>query len=76
MAGLPGSTPDQITGDPVLTKAKNNDPACCTPGVHYTYDPSTRTITWLGTSLPKDTKVTFDWMIDPQQRAVRTDPRQ
>ena len=63
--GCPGSTPDQITGDPILTKAKNNDPACCTPGVDYTYDGSTRTITWLGTSLPKDTKVTFDWMIDP-----------
>jgi hypothetical protein len=72
--GCPSSTPDQITGDPVLTKAKNNDPACCTPGVDYSYDPATRTITWLGTSLPKDTKVTFDWMIDPNNGPCGTLP--
>ena len=48
-----------------MTKARNNDPPCCTPGVDYTYDSATRTITWLGTVLPKNTKVSFDWMIDP-----------
>ncbi len=63
--GCPSSTPDEITGDPVVTRARNNDPPCCTPGVDYTYDSATRTITWLGTVLPKNTKVSFDWMIDP-----------
>jgi Flp pilus assembly protein TadG len=63
--GCPTRTPDQIIGDPVVTKAKNPDPACCTPGVDYSWDATTRTITWLGTQLPKETKITFNWEIDP-----------
>jgi Putative Flp pilus-assembly TadE/G-like len=61
--GCPGRIPDDITSV-TLQQAKNNDPVCCTFGVDYTYDPSTRTITWLG-SVPRDTKVSFNWMIDP-----------
>ena len=40
----------------------------------YTYDAPTRTITWLGTVLPKDTKVSFDWMIDPNNGPCGTLP--
>ena len=72
--GCPSSTPDEITGDPIVTKAKNNDPPCCTLGVDYTYDAPTRTITWLGTVFPKNTKVSFDWMIDPNNGPCGTLP--
>jgi hypothetical protein len=63
---------DSIT-NLVVTKAKNNDPACCTLGVHYTYDSTTRTITWIG-SVPKETKISFDWMIDPNKGPCGTIP--
>src|SRR5262245_19910467 len=64
--GCPSRIPDQITSLTV-TKAKNPDPPCCTPEVDYHYDPATRTITWLGpqAQLPKNTKISFGWMIDP-----------
>jgi Flp pilus assembly protein TadG len=61
--GCPASAPDQITSVTV-TKAKNNDPECCMYPVDWTYDEQTRTITWLG-PVPKDARVSFDWMIDP-----------
>ena len=61
--GCPSRTADGITSLTV-TKAKTSDPECCTEGVDYTFDVPTRTITWIGT-VPKDTKVTFGWMIDP-----------
>jgi hypothetical protein len=61
--GCPSTIPDDITSLTVA-KAKNNDPACCTDGVEYDYDPLTRIITWNG-PVPKDTKITFGWMIDP-----------
>jgi hypothetical protein len=61
--GCPGRIPDSITSVDV-TQAKNNDPPCCTYGVDWTYDDPARTITWLG-EVPKDTKVTFEWAIDP-----------
>ena len=32
--------------------------------MHYTYDPSARTITWIG-PVPTKTRVRFDWTIDP-----------
>jgi len=48
-----------------VTKAKQSDPPCCTPDVDYHFDPLTRTITWLGTNVPKDTKISFGWLIDP-----------
>jgi Flp pilus assembly protein TadG len=63
--GCPSRIPDDITSVSI-TKAKNNDPSCCTPGVEYTYDPSTKTITWQG-PVPKDTMVTFNWLIDPNK---------
>jgi hypothetical protein len=59
----PETIPDSI-GDPVLTPSKNVDQPCCTPGVDYNYDPSTRTITWMNET-PKNTNVSFDWTIDP-----------
>jgi Putative Flp pilus-assembly TadE/G-like len=62
--GCPNRIADDITSVTV-TRAKNNDPPCCAPGVDYQYDPLTRTITWLGTDLPKDTKISFAWLIDP-----------
>ena len=62
--GCPGRAPDDIT-NVVVTKARNPDPECCTEGVDYTYDPVARTITWLGTEVPKDTAVSFEWMVDP-----------
>ena len=62
-SGCPATLPDSIV-DPVLTQDRNNDPPCCTAGVDYTYDPSTRTITWIG-SVPRNTQVSFDWYIDP-----------
>jgi Flp pilus assembly protein TadG len=62
--GCPTRTPDDIPSV-VVTKARPSDPACCTAGVDYDYDPITRTITWLGTNVPKNTKISFQWMIDP-----------
>ncbi len=61
--GCPGSALDLITSLTV-TRARNQDPACCTAGVDYTYDSATRVITWVG-PVPKDTKVSFGWLIDP-----------
>jgi len=61
--GCPSRAPDDITSLTVA-KAKNSDPPCCTAGVEYSYDPVTRTITWNG-PVPKDTKISFNWMIDP-----------
>ena len=61
--GCPGSIPDAITSLTV-TKAKNNDPPCCTLNVNFTYDEQTHVITWL-TPVPKDTSIQFDWLIDP-----------
>ena len=62
-SGCPATLPDTIV-DPVLTQNRPNDPPCCTAGVDYTYDVSTRTITWIG-SVPRATRVSFDWYIDP-----------
>jgi Flp pilus assembly protein TadG len=65
-AGWQGCAPgavDQIISVSV-TKAKQNDPPCCIPGVDYVYDIGQRTITWNG-PVPKDTKVSFEWLIDP-----------
>lgn len=61
--GCPSNLPDSIS-NVVVTKAKVSDPACCTVGVDYTYDVATRTITWIG-AVPRRTKVSFDWLIDP-----------
>jgi Flp pilus assembly protein TadG len=71
--GCPGRTPDSI-GIPIVTKAKTPDPACCTEGVDYHYDPGTRRITWLGSTLPKDTKISFTWTIDPNSGPCGTLP--
>ncbi len=62
--GCPTSTPADDITNVVVTQAKPNDPPCCIFGVDYTYDPLSRTITWNG-AVPKDTKVSFDWLIDP-----------
>jgi Flp pilus assembly protein TadG len=62
MGCAPGAV-DQIISVSV-TKAKQNDPPCCVPGVDYVYDVDQRTITWKG-EVPKDTKVSFEWLIDP-----------
>lgn len=71
--GCPTRTPvDDITSV-VVTRAKPNDPPCCTPGVHYTYDPLSRTITWIG-AVPVNTKVSFGWLIDPNNGPCGTIP--
>lgn len=62
--GCPTSVPVDDIMNVVVTKTSPSDPPCCTLGIDYTYDPSTRTITWIG-AVPKDTKVSFDWLIDP-----------
>jgi hypothetical protein len=63
--GCPATPPDAITSLSV-TNAKSNDPPCCTVDVDFTYDPATRIITWInGAVVPKETKVTFGWLIDP-----------
>jgi hypothetical protein len=63
--GCPGTLPDAITFLSV-TNARQNDPPCCTVDVDYTYDTATRTITWInGAVVPTETKVTFGWLIDP-----------
>lgn len=59
--GCPSRLPDDITSVSV-TKVKNNDPNVLPSD--YTYDPSARTITWNG-SVPRNTHVTFNWLIDP-----------
>jgi Flp pilus assembly protein TadG len=62
--GCPTRVPvDDITSV-TITKARQSDPACCVVGVNYSYDPATRTITWI-TPVPKDTKISFGWLIDP-----------
>jgi Flp pilus assembly protein TadG len=61
--GCPPQVADNVM-NVVVTQARQSDPPCCTPGVDYSYDPVTRTITWMG-AVPKDTKVSFDWLIDP-----------
>ena len=74
--GCPGSTPDQITGDPILTKAKNNDPACCTPGggLHLRWvDPDDHLA---GDKSPEGHQGELRLDDRPEQRAVRTAPRQ
>jgi Flp pilus assembly protein TadG len=62
--GCPTRVPDAITSV-TLTKARPSDPACCTEGVDYEYDTATQTIKWLGANVPKDTKISFAWLIDP-----------
>jgi hypothetical protein len=69
--GCPGRNPDDVW-NVVVTQAKTNDPACCifsatcppAAGTDYCYDAPTRTITWNG-PVPKDTKISFNWEIDP-----------
>lgn len=69
--GCPSTLPSDIFDETVSVIAKSNDPDCCTPcqptptpGCDWTWDGNTSTITWNGT-VPKDTKVSFDWWIDP-----------
>ena len=63
--GCPSTPLDAITSLSV-TQAKPNDPPCCTVDVDFTYDDATRTVTWInGAVVPKETKVTFGWLIDP-----------
>jgi hypothetical protein len=63
--GCPATPPDAITSLSV-TNAKPNDPPCCTVDVDYTYDDATRIITWINDAVvPKQTKVSFGWLIDP-----------
>ena len=62
--GCPTTAPVDAITSVTVTKAKQNDPACCTLGIDYTYDALTRTITWIGPA-PKNTAVSFDWLIDP-----------
>ena len=59
----PSSTPvDEITGV-TLSKVRPTDPPCCTPGVDYTYDATTRTIRWEG-AVPASSSVSFTWSND------------
>jgi Flp pilus assembly protein TadG len=62
--GCPQRTPADAITTVAVTQAKPNDPPCCVLGFDYTYDPATRTITWLG-AVPRDTKITFGWLLDP-----------
>jgi hypothetical protein len=61
--GCPIRTPTDTISNVVLTNPPSA-PACCTLGIHYTYDAVSRTITWLG-PVPTRTKITFDWTLDP-----------
>ena len=65
VAGLPGQHARPDHGDPVVTKDKNNDPRLlhARGGLHLRrVDPDDHLA---GDGLPKDTKVSFDWLIDP-----------
>jgi Flp pilus assembly protein TadG len=62
--GCSATAPVDAITSLTVTNARQNEPACCTLGVDYTYDALTRTITWIG-NVPKDTAVSFDWLIDP-----------
>jgi Flp pilus assembly protein TadG len=62
--GCPTSVPADAISNVTLIRAKQNDPPCCTADVNYTYDESTHTITWKN-PVPTDTKVSFEWLIDP-----------
>ena len=59
--GCPSRIPDDITS--VSVTAKGNAPTV-QPG-DYTYEPSTRTITWNSPIVPRNTLVSFGWEIDP-----------
>jgi Flp pilus assembly protein TadG len=68
----PSRTPDNILSV-TITKAKQSDPPChigppaadaCQLGAEYDYDAANRVITWRG-AIPKSTKITFEWAIDP-----------
>ena len=61
--GCPIRTPTDTISNVALTNTPSG-PACCTLGVHYTYDAVSRTVTWLG-AVPTRTKITFDWTLDP-----------
>lgn len=69
--GCPSTLASDIFDETVSVTAPNNDPDCCTPcqpsptaGCDWTWDPNASTITWNGT-VPKNTKIAFDWWIDP-----------
>jgi Putative Flp pilus-assembly TadE/G-like len=69
--GCSPTVPSDIFDETVSVTAKNNDADCCTPcapsptpGCDWAWDANTSTITWKGT-VPKDTKVSFDWWVDP-----------
>jgi Flp pilus assembly protein TadG len=70
--GCPTRVPDTVM-NLLVTKAKPNDPACCTLGADYTYDGATRTITWKG-PVPRDTTISFEWLLDPNNGPCGTLP--
>lgn len=70
--GCFAGTPNNIT-NLVLTKDKNNDPACCTMGVDYTYDAATHAVTWIA-GRTQTVKISFDWSFNGTAGACGSRP--
>jgi Flp pilus assembly protein TadG len=61
-SGCPTSTATATYSGLTLDRVSGKDPACCTPGVDYTYDATQHLITWTA-GRRQDVRIGYDWQM-------------